>query len=262
MKPSSYQNRSSRRSMLKGAVVGTAGVAAVAGLAVGGFVLTEQNKGENAHAASSDYNSYHDSSPDSVQTILNIAITAEHLGVTFYTNVLRHADQLGFGNTARRDLKAALIEEQIHLNFLAKNGAKPLTTHFSFPDGDDTFRRMDRFIRTQQWLEILFTAAYIVAAKEFAMLGKFDLVQVAGQIGTVEAEHRAVGRAIAGLVPADNHAFSPIVLRTVGDAPGILKKMGFLNPRKGNGYDYSSYDTSSSDVMMRDSSASNWDWSW
>jgi len=261
MKPT-YQNRSSRRSMLKGAAVGTAGIAGIAGIAAAGFVLTEQNKSENAHAASSERKANFDGAPDSVQTILNIAITAEHLGVTFYTNVLRHADQLGFGNTARRDLKAALIEEQIHLHFLAKNGAKPLTTRFSFPDGDDTFRRMDRFIRTQQWLEILFTAAYIVAAKEFAMLGKFDLVQVAGQIGTVEAEHRAVGRAIAGLTPADNHAFSPIVLKTVGAAPGILKKMGFLNPRNNNRYDYSSADTNSSDIMMRDSSASDWDWSW
>ena len=258
MKPS-YQNRSSRRSMLKGAAVGTAGVAAVAGLAVSGFLLTEQNQGENAHAAYSKTHSYHDSSPDSVQTILNIAITAEHLGVTFYTNGLKWLD---FGDAARADIKAALIEEQIHLNFLAKNGAKPATTTFSFPDGNDTFRSMNKFIRTQQWLETLFTAAYIVAAKEFAMLGKFDLVQIAGQIGTVEAEHRALGRAIGGLSPADNHAFSPIVIPTVGDAVALLKKNGFLNPKDGNRFSFKSANTDSANIYARTPNATNFDWSW
>ena len=257
----SYQKRSSRRSMLKGVAVGTAGVAAIAGLAVGGFVLEEHNKTGSAHAASSDDSSYNDNN-DSIQTILNVAITAEHLAVTFYTNALKHANRLGFNDTARMDIKAALIEEQIHLNFLAKNGARPLTRTFSFPDGNDTFHMMDRFIRTQQWLETLFVAAYIVAGKEFAMLKRPDLVQVAGQIGTVEAEHRAVGRAIGGLNPANNHAFSPIVLQRVGDAPMILKNRGFLNPQDGNSYDYTQADLNDADVIDRSASDTNWDWSW
>ena len=260
MKPS-YQRRSSRRSMLKGVAAGTAGVAAVAGLAVGGFVLEENKKSGDAHAASYDDRSYRDTT-DSVQTILNIAITAEHLAVTFYTNALRQANRLGFNDTARMDIKAALIEEQLHLNFLAKNGAKPLTRTFSFPDGMDTFRNMDRFIRTQQWLETLFTAAYIVAGKEFAMLKRPDLVQVAGQIGTVEAEHRAIGRAIGGLTPANNHAFSPIVLQKVGDAPMILKNRGFLSPKDGNRFEYSEADTNDGGVIQRTANSTNWDWSW
>ena len=260
MKPS-YQKRSSRRSMLKGVAAGTAGVAAIAGLAVGGFVLEEKNKGENAHAASYDDSSYRDNT-DSITTILNVATTAEHLAVTFYTNGLAHADRLGFNDTARMDIKAALIEEQLHLNFLAKNGAKPLTRTFSFPDGIDTFRQMEMFIRTQQWLETLFVAAYIVAGKEFAMLKRPDLVQVAGQIGTVEAEHRAVGRAIGGLRPADNHAFSPIVLQKVGDAPTILKNRGFLNPKNGNSYHYSEADLNDGDIISRSVNETNWDWSW
>jgi hypothetical protein len=114
---STYQRRSSRRSMLKGVAAGTAGVAAVAGLAVGGFVLEENKKSGDARAANYDDRSYRDND-NSIKAILNIAITAEHLAVTFYTNALRNANRLGFNDIARMDLKAALIEEQVHLNFL------------------------------------------------------------------------------------------------------------------------------------------------
>ena len=51
------------------------------------------------------------------------------------------------------------------------------------------FRRFDHFIAVQQQLEALFVATYIAAGKEFAKLGRPDLVQVAAQIGSVEAEH-------------------------------------------------------------------------
>jgi hypothetical protein len=228
----------------------------MAGLGTAGaFFFTQKNEGTAAHAAPA---SYQDSHASTIQTILNIAVTAEHLGVTFYALALRHADWLDLNNTARRDLKAALIEEAIHLKFLLSQGAHPLTTRFSFPHGDDTFRHFNWFISTQQLLETLFTAAYIAAIKEFAQLTRPDLAQVAAQIGTVEAEHRVMGRAIAGLTPANNHAFSPALLKRVADAPAVMKKLGFL----GSNYSYDDYKSSfsmdSSDVSMRDMSGQDW----
>jgi hypothetical protein len=207
--------RSSRRSMLKGVMVGTAGVAGVAGIAAAGVVLTQPKQdGTAAHAAAV-------TSPDSITAILNIAATAETLAVVFYTHGIANANRLNLSTPALLDLKAALIEEQLHLQFLLKQGAKPLTKTFSFPDGAKTFIDLGLFIKTQQILEALFVAAYIVAAKEFAMLQRPDLVQIAGQIGAVEA---------------DNEAFAPILLKTVGAAPAILKKGGFLMPVKGNSF--------------------------
>lgn len=250
MRQSSFQKpgaRSSRRSMIKSTVVGVAGLGAVAGLAAGGVALTQQHSNEAAHAAAVPMAT----SPDSIQTILNIAVTAEHLAVAFYTQALNNANQLGFGNAARLDLKAALIEEQLHALFLTKQGAKPVTNTFSFPHGKNTFRDFNTFIQTQQLLETLFVAAYIVAAKEFAMLNRPDLVQIAGQIGTVEAEHRVLGRALGALRPINNHVFSPIVVQKVSDAATVLKKQGFLTPVKNNSFTYQQVNTNSEDIIIR-----------
>jgi hypothetical protein len=226
--------RSSRRSMLKGAMVGTAGLAGVAGVAAAGIFVSEQNQQKNAHASGLDSPYYHGNSPDSIQTILNVAVTAETLATVFYTHVLQHAGNLGFSEAAHADLVAAQQEEEIHRQFLLNQGAKPLTTTFSFPHGLNTFTNFDLFIRTQQWLESLFVAAYILAGKEFAMLGRPDLVQVAAQIGGVEAEHRAIGRAIGGLRPANNLAFESVFLNKVSDAATLLQRNGFLSPTHTN----------------------------
>jgi hypothetical protein len=247
--------RSSRRSVMKGAIAGVTGLAAVAGVVGVGTVLAQRDQNGAAHADSS-YN--HDNNVDSIQTILNVAVTAEQLAVTFYTQALAHADRLGFGDAARLDIKAALIEEQIHETFLAKQGAKALTSKFSFPFGNDTFRHMDAFIKVQQQLETLFVAAYIVAAREFAVLKRPDLVQIAGQIGTVEAEHRAIGRAIGGLRPANNHVFSPVLLKKVGDAPNILKRDGYLSPKDGNMFVFKPVSTNMDDVVSRTLTEQTW----
>jgi hypothetical protein len=254
---------SSRRSMLKSTLTGVTGIAALAGLIDAGVAIGS-NQG-TAYAASLEQNSSNAVvDADTVQTILNIAVTAETLAVVFYANVLKNAKHLRLGPTARLDIQAALIEEFIHKLFLEKNGAKALTTKFSFPFGNNTFTRFDRFIQVQQLLEALFVAAYMVAGKRFAVLGKFDLVLISAQIGGVEAEHRAVGRALGGLRPANNRAFeSTLNLARVSDAPAILTKRGFLTPKAGNTFsfqDVAKFVNSQvlKEVIMRDPLMSSW----
>lgn len=237
-KDSSLAPRSSRRSLLKGSVAGVAGLAAVGGVATAGAILTHSNDANAAHAA--DANSSR-SAANAIAAILNIAITAEELGVIFYTQALIHSGQLGFSPAGFLDIQAALIEEQIHQVFLAQHGAKALTNKFSFPFGQNTFRRFDLFLKVQQQLEALFIAAYLAAGKEFAMLGRPDLVQAAAQIGGVEAEHRAIGRAIGGLRPANNRAFETVLIKSVAMAPAALKQGGFLNPQPGNSFTFTPY---------------------
>lgn len=248
-------SRSSRRSVLKGTIVGATGLAATGGIAAGAFVFAAKTSPQGtSHAAGADDAYNHYNSPDSIQTILNVAITAETLAVTFYKEVLNNADRLGLGNTSRKDLQAALVEEAIHRAFLAKQGAKPLTTRFSFPYGWDTFHRFDRFIQTQQLLEAHFVAAYLAAVKEFAMLNRPDLALVASQIGGVEAEHRAIGRAIGGMTPANNRVFETALLNKVSDAVTALKKNGFLSPNHNSYWDYSDYSWDDSGLSETDPS--------
>jgi len=261
------KSRSSRRSVLKGTMVGVVGLAAAGGTAAGGaFLLSQSNHGSaSAHGAYDNDNQYmNDNNVDSIQTILNVAITAETLAVIFYTEVLNNANRLGLNNAAKKDVQAALVEEAIHRQFLAKQGAKPLVTKFSFPLGQDTFRRFDSFIKTQQQLEALFVAAYLAAGREFAVLKRPDLVLVAAQIGGVEAEHRAIGRAIGNMNPANNRAFETALLKKVGDAPGVMKQAGFLGPRNGNSYDwnnshYHNASTHMDGMMGENNNDQDWD---
>ncbi len=239
----SSSSQKSRRNMIKGAVVGTAGVA---GLAAVGGVLTSQSLG-SAHATAA----VKSKCVTPIADILTIARTAERLAVTFYSNGLKHADKLGISGADREYIRAALIEEQIHEFFFASAGGKYLASTFSFPHGEATFENLKLFIATQQQLEGVFDSAFLAAVKEFALQGHPELSQVAAQIACIEAEHRALGRAIGGLVPADNWAFTPVLIAKVGDAPALVKKAGYLNPRNDNSYTYAPVSTDDPGVVYR-----------
>ncbi len=255
----------SRRMMLKGAVAGAAGVA----IGGAGLALARYNTSEAApvhalrastHTASTSQQSINQQAShintrgagaDTIVSILTVARTAEQLAVTFYSNGIANADQLGLKGNDLENIKAALVEEQIHQQFFAANGGQSLADTFSFPNGAKTFTDLKTFIDTQQQLEGVFDSAFLAAILEFAQLGRPDLAQIAGQIATVEAEHRALGRQIGGLVPADNWAFSPVLLATVGDAPALVQKAGFLSPVSGNSYHYQEVSIDNSGVEQR-----------
>lgn len=237
----SFGTRQPRRSVLKGVLAGAAGAT---GLALGASALFVPGA---AHAQSAS-----GGCDDSVKTILSVAATAERLAVTFYTHGLAHAEQLGLSWGSRAAIKAALVEEQIHELFFVANGGSPLASTFSFPHGEDTFEHLSVFISTQQQLEGVFDSAFLAAIKEFADMGMSGLAQIAGQIATVEAEHRALGRFIGGLVPADNWAFSPVLIPSVGAAPAIVKQAGYLSPRPGNSYTYHQVSTEDDGVVYRE----------
>jgi len=242
--------RRSRRTLLKGAA-GAAGLA-VAGASIlsakpayarvlrpGDETTVQQN---NIQYRTSQQTA------DSIVDILTVARTAEQLAVTFYTNGIANAAKLGITGDNLAYLKAALVEEQIHQLFFTANGGKSLADTFSFPQGPQTFTDLKTFIATQQQLEGVFDSAFLAAIMEFAQLGRPDLAQIAGQIATVESEHRALGRVIGGLVPADNWAFTPVLVTSVGAAPALVQKAGYLSPMSGNSYTYQQVDTSGAGV--------------
>lgn len=237
----SFSAPRSRRALLKGAAIGAAGAGLAAG--AGSLFLSKQV----AHAAADSGGCI-----DSVTTILSVAATAERLAVTFYSNGQKHAGKLGLYGAAKEAIDAALIEEQIHELFFVANGGKPLASTFSFPHGEATFEDLSVFIATQQQLEGVFDSAFLAAIKEFAEQGLSGLAQIAGQIACVESEHRALGRFIGGLTPADNWAYAPVLVPSVGAAPGIVKDAGYLSPRPGNSYSYHQVSTYGEGVIYRE----------
>ena len=192
-------------------------------------------------------------SPSSAAQILTVARTAEQLAVTFYTNGIRNAEDLGLDRSEVEYLKAALIEEQIHQTFFTANGGTSLADTFSFPLGEKTFQNLGSFIATQQQLEGVFDSAFLAAVREFAELGAPRLAQIAAQIAMVESEHRVLGREIAaahnisvlpapsagqGTSPADNWTYAPALLDFVKNAPGVVSAAGYLSPVDDNSYKY------------------------
>ena len=83
------------------------------------------------------------------------------------------------------------------------------------------------------------------------MLGQPGLAQLAAQICGIENEHRALGRDIGGLIPADNWAFSPALVESVGDAVDVLAAEGYLSPKSGNSFTYHPVSTADHGVIHR-----------
>ncbi|MHB8597794.1 MAG: ferritin-like domain-containing protein [Ktedonobacteraceae bacterium] len=251
----SFNTPRSRRALLKGAAAATgvvAGAGMLAALPASAMVRSNGWAGaQNAQAANMSLLSSSQATTDSIVTILTVARTAEQLAVTFYTNGINNASQLGISGSNLDYLKAALIEEQIHQQFFAANGGQSLATTFSFPNGAKTFTDLNTFIATQQQLEGVFDSAFLAAIFEFAQLGRPDLAQIAGQIATVESEHRALGRVIGNLTPADNWAFTPVLIATVGDAPALVTKAGYLSPTSGNSYTYQQVSTNDTSILYQ-----------
>lgn len=171
---------------------------------------------------------------ESVQEIINIAVTAEAFAVTALGGALDNAANgtLALNAEQIQTLTAARAEEQAHYQFLITSGAKPLTTTFTVPD-PKIVTDVPTFLKTLITLEEAFIAAYLAAAQEFATLGEARLAQVALQIGAVEAEHRAGVRFYAiqaGVISGtpNDVAFEKALFTSVGQAAATLQQLGFI----------------------------------
>ena len=171
---------------------------------------------------------------ESVQTIIDIAVTAEAFAVTALGGALQNAAQgkLGLNDNHILHIKAARAAEQAHFDFLTGAGAKPLTTTFTVPD-EKIVTDVPTFLKTLITLEEAFIAAYLAAAQEFVVMGEGKLAHVALQIGAVEAEHRAGVRFFAieaGVLSGtpNDVAFEKSLFTSVGEAAQALKDLGFI----------------------------------
>ncbi len=174
---------------------------------------------------------------ETVQQIINIAATAEAFAVTALGGALANAASgtLALTPLQRQTFTAARAEEQAHYAYLTGAGARPLTTTFTVPN-PKIVTDVPTFLLTVIELEEAFIAAYLAAAQEFALLGQPRLAQLALQIGSVEAEHRAGARFFAveaGLLSGtpNDVAFEKALFTSVSGAADALKSLGFIGGR-------------------------------
>lgn len=224
----SATRRHDRRTLLKG------------GLAAGvGLMLA----GRERLTALADASASSTSCTESVQQIVNTALTAERLAMTFYytgltTRAIVATQALAGlagnpnavsanGNPAHVTyLQAALDQEQQHARLLEDLGATSPAKAFHFPV--TTFKSLGytshtgTFLWVLDHLETAFIGAYAAAAQRLGELGQVDLAIHALRIMGVECEHRALYRVLSADDPADNLTLEVASFGCVANAGAAL----------------------------------------
>lgn len=210
-------NSISRRSLLKGGAI--AGGAALVGFnSAFGFsrVLGQDMK------------------DDDLQTIINLASTAELFATTHYLAAINNAEALELTGPELAYMKAGFLAEQDHLELLKSLGAEPVFTEFYVPE--TLFSDRELFSATTELAETTFVGAYLAAVRIFSQSADTTAFAVTcAQIAAVEAEHRALVRQI-GKRLANNTSYAQFTLYNVSSAVPILLPFldgsgeGFVGP--------------------------------
>jgi hypothetical protein len=204
----------SRRAFLKG----SAGVGG--GIALASFASAFGMGAAQAAAANDD-----------VQTIANLAATAETLAVTFYYAGITGA-KFSIDAADVAYLKLAMDAEQYHLDILGTLGGKSLTQQFYVPANVLTDANV--FVQTGVAAETAFVAAYLAATRILAEGGNGKLAATTAQHACSEAVHLSLIRDIGGLAPNDI-ALPAAIYYNVSDAvptlaPFLQGGEGFIGP--------------------------------
>lgn len=170
----------SRRAFLKGGA---------AGLSLLSF---SQVFGYSALAAQSD--------GDDLDTIINLAATAEALACTHYYTALTDSN-IQLTPSERRILLASLDTELNHLEYLQANDGAPLTTDFYAPR--NVYNDRNNFTSVTEAAETAFIAAYLAANRRIAELGNPLLAATVAQIAITEGVHLALIRQLTDQLPND-----------------------------------------------------------
>ncbi|MDQ2684165.1 MAG: ferritin-like domain-containing protein [Chloroflexota bacterium] len=169
------------------------------------------------------------------ESALNDCVTAEGLLVTLLGVARTRASDLSLDEQTIRLMRAAQCQDEAHANNLVSFGAAPTTGRFSIPD--DLFASSANLLSGWTSLKRLTVSMYLSAARTFGENGDNDLVELAFQIGTVEAQHLALLRQFAGeRIPADR-AFPEWQFADTAEAIAELERLGFIGGR-GETVDY------------------------
>ena len=216
-----------RRWLLKRAAAGALGVG-VLGIAAG--CGSDKKTGAAATGGGATTMAAGSGGGDTIATVINTAITAEALAVTYLSGVITN---LASKQPVKRFvpvLKAANASEFDHYKALQSLGAKPLTTKFWAPDA--AFEPKNVF-PTIEKAETLFVNAYLIGITTFARAGKADYARYAGEILGVEAEHRALSRFAQGKVP-NNLGFERYDVSSMADIVSGIESLGIGLGKQGS----------------------------
>lgn len=135
---------------------------------------------------------------DDLQSMLDLAATAEILACTHYYTVLTDSE-IQLTPRERASMVATLDTEYQHLQLLIENGAQPITDQFYTPR--NVYRNRENFAAVTEQVETLFVAAYLAAVQQVAEQGDSYLAATFAQIAAAEQVHVALSRQIGEQLP-------------------------------------------------------------
>jgi hypothetical protein len=175
-----------------------------------------------------------DMADDELQTIINLASTAELFATTHYLAAINGAADLGLDGPQLAYMKAGFLAEQDHLELLVSLGAEPVVTEFYVPE--TLFSDLDLFSQITEVAETAFVGAYLAAVRIFGQSTEtMPYAVTCAQIAAVEETHRALVRQI-GKRLANHTSYAQYTLYNVSSAVPILQPFldgsgeGFVGP--------------------------------
>ncbi|MGH2914863.1 MAG: hypothetical protein ACRDMX_07735 [Solirubrobacteraceae bacterium] len=166
------------------------------------------------------------SAANDIPTIINTAVTAEALAVTYLTAVVtsKGVEKTPVGKFLPV-LKAANAEEYDHYKVLLGLGAKPIATKFWVPNAF-LGHNLSGVFPTLQVAETLFVNAYLIGITAFAQAGKGSLARYASEIAGTEAQHLVLANYAAGKMPPNDLGFMDYSITSIGGIVAALEKVG------------------------------------
>jgi hypothetical protein len=161
-----------------------------------------------------------------VREAIDPLATIEAFAVTFVGVGRQRGSQLEFSTELSRFLRAAQCEDEAHYHFLLSAGAAA-ATRFAVPSHH--LRTRDRFLTALLETKEVAVGAAMAAARQFAALGELRLVEIAYQIGAVEAQHLALTRLTLGEQVAADRAFAKWRFASAAEAVAVLDDASFLD---------------------------------
>src|SRR5919107_1187046 len=165
---------------------------------------------------------------DSLQSGLDALATMEAAAVTLL-GVARQRDQdgdLDLGEDAAVVLRAAQCQDEQHYHALLAAGGVPIVDAFTLPEQIVT----DRTLLLVGILELkaISIAGYMALARAWATRGDVSQVEIAYQMGAVEAQHLSLAHALVGVSPANDRAFARWLFADPAEAVAALNALDLL----------------------------------
>jgi hypothetical protein len=135
--------------------------------------------------------------------------------------------ELDVGDDAVVILRAAQCQDEQHYHALVAAGGQSVTDTFTIPEGMVT----DRTLLLVGVLELkaIGTAGYMALAREWAAWDDLPGVEIAYQMGAVEAQHLTLAHALVGVSPANDRAFARWLFADAAEAIDALNVLDLLD---------------------------------